>query len=211
MLTHGADRSQERSVAPLPRTLKAKVAWRWNGFELRYAVYQCHRQPDIHKDLCDGDREAFVFIWGAIMIEGRTSLSIAMVVVGAIGTVIGVAVVNRPIHTDADASVERALVDAANQYNKMLPVMFDSETRGDTSIPQPPNTLIFHLTLVKRTNDELDADAIVKQLRPKIINNYKTTDGMKTLRDAGVTLVYDFYDKNGTFITEIVVKTSDLN
>jgi hypothetical protein len=145
------------------------------------------------------------------MTGGRAFLPIAMIVVCAIGAAIGTAVVNRPFHSNGDTSVEKQLVDAAIQYNKMLPMMLDSETRGDTIVAQPPNTIVYHYTLVKRTRYELDAHAIVKAMRPRIINNYKTTDSMKALRDAGVTLVYDYYDKNGSFVAEIVVKTSDLD
>jgi len=145
------------------------------------------------------------------MTGGRASLPIAMIVVCAIGAAIGAVVVNRPFHIDGKPSVEKELVDAANQYNKMLPMMLDSETRGDSIVPQPPNTIVYHYTLVKRTKNELNAHAIDKAMRPRIINNYKTTDSMKALRDAGVTLVYDYYDKNGSFVTEIVVKTSDLD
>jgi hypothetical protein len=150
------------------------------------------------------------------MIEGRTSLAIAMVVVGAIGAVIGLAVVNLPrislpIHFDSgDTSVERLLAEAADRYNRMLPMMVDSETRADNLTPLPPNTLIYRYTLVKRTKGNLNANVIVKKMRPIIINAYRTTDSLKTLRDAGVTIVYDYYDKNGIYITEIVVKTSDL-
>jgi hypothetical protein len=147
------------------------------------------------------------------MLERQKTASVATVTVVAavVGAIFGSYVVNRIMHPDVDVSVERMLVDASNQVNKMLPMMVDSETRADSTIPEPPNTLVYHYTLLKRTKSELDVRAIADYLRPRLVNNYKTTENMKTLRDAGVMLKYRYYDKDGIFVAEIVVKTSDLN
>src|SRR4029077_10142484 len=106
------------------------------------------------------------------MTEGRTSLSIAGCFFGVIGAIIGFAVVNPSLHIGADASIDKALVDAANRYNKMLPMMIDSETRGDSMIPRPPNTMVYRYTLVKRTKAELGSKipALVKILRRQVTN-----------------------------------------
>jgi hypothetical protein len=146
------------------------------------------------------------------MLEGqKTASAVTVTVISAVvGAIVGSFVVNRIMHSDADVSVERMLIDASNQVNKMLPIMLDSETRVDSTIPEPPNTLVYHYTLLKRTKSQLDVRAVVDYLRPTVVNNYKTTENMKTLRDAGVMLKYRYYDKDGIFVTEIVVKSSDL-
>jgi hypothetical protein len=147
------------------------------------------------------------------MSNGRTFLPIAMVIVGAIGAAIGFAVVKPSLHIQSDDPNLQTMADAASRFNKLLPMMVDSETRADSMEPRAPNTMVYHYTLVKRTKAELHSywTSIAKIVRRQIVNNYKTTDAMKELRQAGVTLAYEYYDKNGVYIAEIEVKASDLD
>jgi hypothetical protein len=145
------------------------------------------------------------------MSETRKMNYVALTVVGAISATVALLVVNRVFHSDGEASVEAALVDACKQYNKTLPLMLDSEMRADTMVPEPLNAIVYHYTFVKQKKGELDARSIVEKIRPRVVNGYKTDASMKTLREAGVTLKYRYYDKDGSFVTEIVVKASDLN
>src|SRR6266566_1913518 len=127
------------------------------------------------------------------MTERRKSISVATVAACAIGATVGSFVVNRLMQMDGDTSIEKALVDASNQFNKMCPMMIDSETRGDTMVPEPPNTLVYRYTLIHLTKADVDVHAIVAYLKPRIINNYKSADTMKALREGGVTLKYRYY------------------
>ncbi len=146
------------------------------------------------------------------MTDGQTLSRIAGVVFGVIGAVIGLAVVNPSWHIGGGTSVEKALADGVNRYNAMLPMMVDNETRLETVEPRAAKTVVYHYTLVKRTKASLvNFSAIVKMMRPRIINMIKTTEATKAMMDLGVTFVADYYDRNGVFVGEIKIEPSDLN
>ena len=47
-------------------------------------------------------------------------------------------------------------------------------------------------------------------MRPQLINTYKTTPEMATLRDGRVDLHYMYRDKQGGHITTIVITPNDI-
>jgi hypothetical protein len=147
---------------------------------------------------------------GVDMSKPRKSIPAALVVVGIISAVVAWLVNERIFHSSGDTSVEKALADLASELNKMFPKMLDSETRAETIISEPPNALVYRYTMINRTREQFNVQKLTDTMRPRIINGYKTDEKMRTLREAGVTLKYRYYDKNGAPITEIVVTTTDL-
>ena len=87
--------------------------------------------------------------------------------------------------------------------------MGDRDTRWDSTGAEPGNKFIYIYTLVNHTKDEMDVPTLEKALRPKIIAGYKTSDQMKSFREHNVELHYQYKDKTGEFVFEIVVSPKD--
>ncbi len=94
----------------------------------------------------------------------------------------------------------------AEDINKELPTMIDSDTRLD-SVYGAENTLGYKYTLINTSLSEIDSDLLSAQIRPKIVNNVCTTPDMAIYVKNKATITYTYYDKNGLFIDLISVNT----
>jgi hypothetical protein len=144
------------------------------------------------------------------MPEPRKSFPVRSAIAAVFGAVLGsyamhLAFSNRP------ADIEKALIKASSEANKTVPLMLDAETRLDGTSAGPGRVLTYNYTLVDVTkNDRLDTKTFEARVRPNILNEYKTTAGLKALRAAEVAMRHRFSDRDGVFITEIVVAPADL-
>lgn len=103
------------------------------------------------------------------------------------------------------ASFDKVLVEVSNQINENCPLMLDKDTRLDGTVALPDNTLKYNYTLVNLSQSEIDPTDLKSYLEPKIVNNVKTSPDMKYFRDNRVTLLYAYYDKNGSFVLNLEV------
>ena len=94
-----------------------------------------------------------------------------------------------------------ALVETADEVNKDLPIMIDSETRLDGTVASY-KTFIFLYTIINVSEAEIDVYKLYNNLYPEILNNIKTNSDLKIFRDNKVTMVYLYRDKNGNKIVE---------
>jgi hypothetical protein len=109
-----------------------------------------------------------------------------------------------------DKGIEQSLVQTSSEMNKKLPMMIDKATRLDTVTPAPNKTLMYKYTLVDVTKSGIDVAKVQKTLKPTILEAYKTNPDMQKLRAAEISLKFQYYDKNGTFITDVEVHPSDV-
>jgi hypothetical protein len=123
--------------------------------------------------------------------------------VGIMAGTVGVRTLFKP------QSIEQALESTASEMNKRAPMMADKETRLDKTTTAPNKTLVYHYTLINLRAADVQKDLFVKQLRPNIIANYKSHPDMKTLREKGVTLAYEYSDKAGVPIARFEVSPKD--
>lgn len=121
---------------------------------------------------------------------------IASIVIGSLAGTFAVRSLWKP------SNMDQALARTASEINKSLPMMADQETRLDTTSPAPNKTLIYHYTLINMRAADVQKETFVTTLRPKIVTTYKTSPSMKMLRDNGVTLEYQYYDKEGAFVAK---------
>jgi hypothetical protein len=144
------------------------------------------------------------------MPEPRKSFPVKSAIAAVFGAVLGSYAVNLAFSNRA-ADIEKALIKASTEANKTVPLMLDAEVRLDGTSAGPGRVLTYHYTLVNVTkNDRMDTKKFEAKTRPNIINEYKTTAGLKALREALVSMRHRFSDRNGVFITEIVVGPADL-
>lgn len=103
------------------------------------------------------------------------------------------------------ASIDKNLMKVASKLNESCPMMVDSETRFDNAAASPNKTFQYYYTLVNVEINEVNPAEGKKILEPQITNIVKTNPDMKAMRDIGVTFKYNYRDKNGIFIFDIVI------
>jgi hypothetical protein len=101
--------------------------------------------------------------------------------------------------------IDEVMMKAASELNKSCPFMVDEETRLDNTISLPDKIFQYNYTLVNLQIEDIDIDAMVSYLEPGLINNVRTNPDMKYQRDSEVTLAYVYKDRDGVFLTKILV------
>jgi len=110
----------------------------------------------------------------------------------------------------AKPGMDPDLIKMVSDMNRVLPIMVDKETRLDNAAVDSNETLIYRFTLVNFNASDFPKNLIEEQLRPRFVEAYKTDPHDKVFRDKGVTLHAVFSDKNGAYITEMIVIPHDL-
>jgi hypothetical protein len=103
-------------------------------------------------------------------------------------------------------SLDKKMMQIANEINKTCPIMIDEDTRFDNAVALPDNIFQYNFTLVNLEKQEIELDTVKKYLEPNIINNAKTNPDLKMFRDHKITINYNYHDKNGVFVVKISVK-----
>lgn len=109
---------------------------------------------------------------------------------------------------NANAVSLAALSKVANDINKTLPRMLNSETQCD-SVAALENTLIYKYTLVNYRSSQITAKYIQKSLASETRDGVCTNPSTRKLLKSGVTMVYSYHSSDGFYITEIPVHGSD--
>jgi hypothetical protein len=127
----------------------------------------------------------------------------------ALGGVLGTYGYHALTGSNPDASFDRVMMKEADELNKTLPMMLDKETRLNTTMAGPGNRFTYAFTVVNYTKEQLDSARFVALVRPGIVATYKSNDKMRLMRERGTELHYQYSDKNGVFLTDIVVSPRD--
>jgi uncharacterized membrane protein YukC len=98
---------------------------------------------------------------------------------------------------------DKAMMDAASQINQSCPIMVDQETRLDNAVAMPGKVFQYNYTLVNLAKDSINISGLESYIKPMILNNVKTNPDMKGFRDNKVTMIYNYKDKDGIYITRI--------
>lgn len=101
--------------------------------------------------------------------------------------------------------LEKELKKVAKEINSQSPMQVDQLTRLDSASSKGGTNLIYYYTLLQTENSEVNLDTVNKYIRSGIIENVKTHPDLKVFRDNNITLDYNYYDRNGDFVTEISV------
>jgi hypothetical protein len=138
----------------------------------------------------------------------KSKTALVKIVTIVISAAIGYFVVNALLQTDS-ASFDATLMQAADEINKVCPIMVDQYTRLDNTIALPGKIFQYNYTLVTLTSADVQPDSLSSALRESIVNDVKTNPDMQAMRDNDVTVAYKYNDMNGIFLTKIVVKPED--
>jgi hypothetical protein len=104
------------------------------------------------------------------------------------------------------SSIDKQLINIANDMNKLLPMMGDSETRLDNTMAFPDKVFQYTYTLINYDAESIDTVEMKRFMETNIKNNLKTNPQMQWQRDNKVTLRYYYKDKNGMYVCTITVK-----
>lgn len=104
---------------------------------------------------------------------------------------------------------DKVMMNVASDMNKTLPIMVDKATRLDNTIAGPGNKFSYFFSLVEFAKADVDIEHFRQKMRPKLIAAYRSSPQMKSFRDHNVVLDYQYRDKAGEFICNLVITTKD--
>jgi hypothetical protein len=122
-------------------------------------------------------------------------------IVIAIGVIAGV-VIQRIYF---NPSTEDQLEKAANIINKKCPVMIDRETRLESAVTLPGKGFQYNFTLMNMVVDSVNIATFNEEMTRLLLHSVKTTPQLKAYREREVTISYSYSDRNGKFISTIVI------
>lgn len=111
---------------------------------------------------------------------------------------------------EGDASLKQYLTEVCNELNSRAPITVDSETRFDNCSWGPGNRLTYCYTLVNASAETFDTSAFLRDLRPTLVNGCKTHPDLAPIRDYSTILRFCYRDKDGSYLSEIIVSPTDL-
>lgn len=92
--------------------------------------------------------------------------------------------------------------------NKKLPMMFDAETRLD-KVAAGSGQIAYFFSFPNQAKENLDLSVLQRGLRENFTSNYRTNSKLEADRANNISMKYQYKDKNGDFLFEIVVSPKD--
>lgn len=102
--------------------------------------------------------------------------------------------------------IDKVLVHTASEFNKMCPIMADQHTRLDNAEAFSNNTFQYNYTLIGEAMASVNPDSLKNYLEPRIINIVKTGSDMSFFRERKTTMVFNYRNEKGEFVTKVTVK-----
>lgn len=140
--------------------------------------------------------------------------TIGQLIIGAAAAVVLAAVIIPMLFKDRAglgggelSAVQREIVRLSNETNKRLPMQVDAETVLVTTTPQTGDALMYQYKLPNISAGELEPGFITKTLKPGAVAGYKTK--MKDIRNLGISLIYQYSDKDGNLLESFTVGPND--
>jgi len=131
--------------------------------------------------------------------------TVVTILFAIVGGMIGSQIVRTLNQQDFDT----VLMEISNEINKNLPMMIDENTRVDSTLGGPGNKITYFYTLVNHSAQDIDIETLKPTLKKQLINNYKSSSGMKDLRENDVELQYIYRDNQAVELMKFIVTTSD--
>lgn len=97
----------------------------------------------------------------------------------------------------------------AASINFKCPFMVDVDTRMDSVNILPDSTFQYNYTLVNQVRDRIDIRGLTIYMWSELLETVRFSSTMKLHRDHHLRLVFHYRDKNGEFVTEIVISPED--
>ena len=98
------------------------------------------------------------------------------------------------------------LASETSLLNGKCPEMVDEETRLDSVVLSTEGKLVYNYTLTKRTSENVNGQVFKSYLIPAILENVRYNGSLRMFRDSSVSMVFNYLDQNGVFVTEISIE-----
>lgn len=92
--------------------------------------------------------------------------------------------------------------------NGNCPEMVDEETRLDSVVLSTEGKLVYYYTMTRRTSETVNSQVFKAYLVPAILENVRYNPSLRMFRDSSVSMVFNYLDRNGVFVTEISIEPS---
>jgi hypothetical protein len=113
--------------------------------------------------------------------------------------------------SDNTRTLHQDLVELSEEHNKKVPEKIDNDMSTGLATVDPDNTFHYRLTFTGDPKTLLEPSQEYSNIKNKYVDAYRHSDAFQIFRDNKVTIHYEYYDANGSLITEIVVGPSYLN
>lgn len=101
--------------------------------------------------------------------------------------------------------IDQMMMQLASDINKSCPITIDTETRLDNAVALPNNIFLYNYSLINMEKGSVDTLKIKSRLVPSIVNFVSSSPQMKVIRDAKVTIIYYYKDKNSVYLFQVPV------
>lgn len=106
-------------------------------------------------------------------------------------------------------SLDKQLMSAASEINKTCPIMVDENTRLDNTFSTSKSDFQYNYTLINHNKEDINVAELEGYLKQQLVNNIKTNQNMKFFRDNNIAMGYNYKDKNGSFLLQMLIKPED--
>jgi len=110
----------------------------------------------------------------------------------------------------SEANFSDVLVRTSSQINSKLPRQVDESTRLDFTTSGPGSRLSYFYTLSGESFKGMNSDQVSSDLRPSVVNFYKTSPELALFRDNSVEIRVVYRDFAGKQLADIIVSANDL-
>lgn len=104
---------------------------------------------------------------------------------------------------------ENQLRDEANELNKSLPYMINNDIRLDSAEVKNWNILNYNYSLVNIISSDLDIENYKTEIHKSILDWLKKDKSMDSYFNNWISLWYNYYDKNNSFLFSIVINPNE--
>lgn len=108
-----------------------------------------------------------------------------------------------------DEGVHSIAKQSSEELNERLPMTVNSQTRVDTSVVGPGRRFTYLFTDISDQSQTVTATQLAKESDLSVRNKVCTTTALKLLVDNDYLITYRYFDINGRFIGDIIVRQSD--
>ena len=105
----------------------------------------------------------------------------------------------------------KTLASATARLNSECPEMVDEETRLDSVFLTAEGELAYYYTLISRDKASISEQAFRAFIIPRILVNVHENNDLKVHRDSSIRMQFNYRDRNGELVTEILVGPENYN
>jgi hypothetical protein len=97
----------------------------------------------------------------------------------------------------------------AEKINFKCPFLVDVDTRMDSVHILPDSTFQYNYTLVNQVRDKMDVMGLTAYIGSQLMETVRHSSTMKFHRDQQLRMIFYYRDRNGDFVTQIIIEPED--